>query len=86
MPLAFAFDESLMFEQETSNIPMRQAIEHRVFQMETIPNEALQAQVVQQTSAAADGLWLYARLMLDEVQKLPSTILIKRHYQRSRMG
>lgn len=82
MPLAFPFGERLMFEQETSHIPIRQYIEHRVFQMETIPNKALKANVVQQISVAADGLWLYARLMLDEVQKLPSTILIERHLSK----
>ena len=71
-----------MFEQETSNIPICQYTQHRVFQMETILNKALKANVVQQISAAADGLWLYARLMLDEVQKLPSTILIERHLSK----
>ena len=86
MPLAFPFGESLMFEQETSNIPIRQYIQHRVFHMETIPNKALKAKVVQEISAAADGLWLYARLMLDEVQKLPSTILIERHLSKIPRG
>ena len=86
MPLTFSFGERLMFEQETCNIPIRQYIEHRVFQMETIPDEALKANVVHQISVAADGLWLYARLMLDEVQKLPSTILIERHLSKIPRG
>ncbi len=82
MSLAFPFGESLMFEQETSSVPIRQYIQNRVFQMATIPSEALKAKVIHQISAAADGLWLYARLMLDEVQRLPSAILIERHLSK----
>ncbi len=86
MPLAFTFGESLMIEEEASNIPIRRYVQHRVFQMATIPNKTLKAKVIQQISAAADGLWLYARLMLDEVQRLPSTILIERHLSKIPQG
>ena len=37
--------------------------------------------VVSQVSDAADGLWLYARLMLDEIESLPSAALIHRNLQ-----
>ena len=86
MPLAFPFGESLTIEQEASNIPIRRYVQHRVFQMATVPNNALKAKVIEQISAAADSLWLYARLMLDEVQRLPSTILIERHLSKIPQG
>ena len=86
MPLAFPFGESLMIEQEASNIPIRRYIQHRVSEMATIPENALKTKVIEQICAAADNLWLYARLMLDEVQKLPSTILIERHLSKIPQG
>lgn len=82
MPLDFPFAESLMIEQEASNIPIRRYVQHRVFEMATIPGKALKTKVIEQICAAADSLWLYARLMLDEVQKLPSTVLIERHLSK----
>ena len=37
--------------------------------MKTLSGLGLRIIVIHQVSDAADGLWLYARLMLDEVQK-----------------
>ena len=86
MPLDFTFGASLMIEQEASNIPIRRYVQHRVSEMATIPDKALKTKVIEQICAATDNLWLYARLMLDEVQKLPSTGLIERHLSKIPQG
>ena len=86
MPLDFPFGESLMIEQEASNIPIHRYVQHRIFEMATIPDKALKTKVIEQICTATDSLWLYVRLMLDEVQKLPSTALIERHLSKIPQG
>ena len=86
MPLGFTFGASLTIEQEASNIPIRRYVQLRVSEMATIPDRALKTKVIEQICAAADSLWLYARLMLDEVQRLPSAVLIERHLSKITQG
>ena len=79
MQLPFSFDENLLFDSDTANQPIRKYVDHRVLQMKSLSDGVLGLIVVRQILRAADGLWLYARLMLDEIEKLPSAALIQRH-------
>ena len=47
--------------------------------MKTLSDGVLGLIIVRQITRAADGLWLYARLMLDEIETLPSAALVQRH-------
>lgn len=79
MHLPFCFDEDLLFDSQTTNQPIQKYVDHRVLQMKTLSDGVLGLIVVRQITRAADGLWLYARLMLDEIERLPSAALIQRH-------
>ena len=76
---SFSFDEDLLFDSNTTNQPIQKYVDHRVLQMKTLADGVLGLIVVRQIIRAADGLWLYARLMLDEIERLPSAALIQRH-------
>lgn len=79
MRLPFSFDKNIELESQSIYQAIHKYIDHRVLQMRTIPDTVLGMMVVRQVSGAADGLWLYARLMLDEIERLPSAALIRRH-------
>ena len=79
MQLPFSFDEDLLFDSKTTNQPIQKYVDHRVLQMKTLSDGVLGLIVTRQITRAADGLWLYARLMLDEIERLPSAALIQRH-------
>ncbi len=86
MQSPFSFDEDLLFDSNSTNQPIQKYIDHRVLQMKTLSEGVLGLIVVRQITRAADGLWLYARLMLDEIEKLPSTTLIQRHLRNIPQG
>ena len=79
MQLPFSFDEDLLFESKSTSQPIERYVDHRVLRMKTLSDGVLGLIVIRQITRAADGLWLYARLMLDEIESLPSATLIKRH-------
>ena len=86
MHLPFSFDEDLVFDSQTTNLPIQKYVDHRVLQMKTLSDGVLGLIVIRQISRAADGLWLYARLMLDEIERLPSAALIQRHLRNIPRG
>lgn len=51
----------------------------RVQKMAHIAETDLARQGVKQISESSNGLWLYARLVLDEVERAPSAELVKKH-------
>ena len=79
MQLPLSFDEDLSFDSNTTKVPIQKYIEHRVLQMKTFSDGVLGLLVVRQKTRVADGLWLCALLMLDEVGKLPNGALIQHH-------
>lgn len=58
--------------------PIATYIKQRVSECQHINSTALGQQVFTEICAAADGSWLYARLMLDEIERLPSAALVTR--------
>ena len=84
--LPSSFDEELSFDSNTTNQPIQKYVDHRVLQMKTLADGVLGLIVVRQIIHAADGLWLYARLMLDEIERLPSAALIQRHLRNIPRG
>ena len=53
-------------------------IQQRVHQMDTVANTNIETKIVRQISQASDGLWLYARLMIDDVERAPSKEIIEK--------
>ena len=49
----------------------------RVSNMRVLSSKRLQRSVADEVCSAAQGLWLYARLMLDEIQHLPNIAMIQ---------
>ena len=77
--LPFSFDKTITLDAHSADKQVRKYIDHRVSRIETISGSDLGKMVVREISSAADGLWLYARLMLDDIQRFPSKALIQRH-------
>lgn len=86
MPISYPFDEDMLFESQSTSGPIHKYIDHRVLEMKTLSDGVLGLIVTRQVSRAADGLWLYARLMLDEIENLPSAALIRRHLRSVPQG
>ena len=84
MPLSF--DECISSDSNTTKQPIQKYINHRVLHMKTLSDGVLGLIVVSQVIRAADGLWLYVRLMLDEIEKSPSAALIQRHLRNVPLG
>ncbi|CZR55933.1 uncharacterized protein PAC_05821 [Phialocephala subalpina] len=53
-------------------------VKDRVGLCKNIAGTELGSQVPEGVAAAADGLWMYARLIMDEIQRLPSRAAIER--------
>ena len=67
--LPLSFDEYILFNSNTTKQPIQKYIDHQVLQMKTPSDNVLGLIVVRQVDRAVDGLWLYALLMLDEIEK-----------------
>jgi len=76
-----SFDEEVTLGSMSTQKPIRQYVSHRVLRMKTLHDDGLDQVVVRHVSREADGLWLYARLMLDEIESLLSAALVRRHLQ-----
>lgn len=84
--VSYKFDDDLVLAQKYTIRPIRKYVEHRALQMKTLSDLGLRTIVISQVSDAADGLWLYARLMPDEVQRMPSAASVQRHLQKVPRG
>ena len=84
--LPLSFDEYISSDPNTTKQLIQKYVDHRVPQMKTLSDGVLGLTVVRQVSRAADGLWPYARLMLDGIEKLPSAELIQRHLRSITLG
>ncbi|KAL4786488.1 hypothetical protein BJX76DRAFT_355037 [Aspergillus varians] len=61
--------------------PVVAYVKKRVGQCQNIRATPLGQQVLNSVSAATDGSWLYAKLILDEIERLPSPASVARHLQ-----
>lgn len=71
------FDQLLRLTPSNMQDHIRVYIERRIQRMTCIANTELGAQVATRISNQADGLWLYARLLLDEIERAPSRKVIE---------
>ena len=53
-------------------------IQRRVRKIETVANTDIETIIVTQISQRSDGLWLYARLMIDEIERAPSKAIVEK--------
>ena len=56
---------------------IQEYLKNRAKRIAPIANTNLEHQIVEEISRSADGLWLYARLMVDDVQRAPSKDIVK---------
>jgi nucleoside phosphorylase len=61
--------------------PVKAYVQERIYRCKHIGHSALGRIVLREVSAAADGSWLYARLMMDEIQRLPSAASVQRQLE-----
>ncbi|KAL4963149.1 uncharacterized protein BDV14DRAFT_202189 [Aspergillus stella-maris] len=66
--------------------PVRSYIQERVTQLRHIRDTPLGEQVLKEVTAATDGSWLYARLILDEIGRSPSPASVARQLQNIPTG
>lgn len=59
--------------------PMVAYVKQRVAQFQHIRATPLGEQLFKEFSAATEGSWLYAKLLLDEIERLPSPASVARH-------
>ena len=81
MQTSLTFDVNVELEPRRTDQLIQNNIEHRATHTKTLSGNELGAMAVHQVSDAVGGLWLYARLVLDEIEKLPSAVLIQWHLQ-----
>ena len=86
MRLPLSFDEYISFDSSTTKQPIQKGIDHWVLKMKTLSAGVLGLIVVRPVIRAADSLWLYAQLMLDEIEELPSAALNQRHLRNILLG
>lgn len=68
----------LTMKPEFTSKCVHKYVKQRAQRIAPIANTDLENQVVRQVSESSDGLWLYARLMMDEVERAPSEERVKR--------
>lgn len=61
--------------------PVKAYVQERVYRCKHISGGPLGRIVLQKVAAAADGSWLYARLIMDEIQRLPSAASVQRQLE-----
>ncbi|CEO59836.1 hypothetical protein PMG11_04490 [Penicillium brasilianum] len=72
-----SMDPLIVTMESNQNGDIRAYAEARVQKMVHIADTDLGLQVVSRTAEQADGLWLYARLLLDEIARAPSREVVE---------
>lgn len=70
-------DQLIITMDSNQDVQIRAYAETRVQKMVHIANTDLGLRVVNRTMEEADGLWLYARLLLDEIERAPSRQVVE---------
>lgn len=70
-------DQLIVTMESNQDVQIRAYAETRVQKMVHIANTDLGLRVVNRTTEEADGLWLYARLLLDEIERAPSRQVVE---------
>ncbi|KAM3072408.1 hypothetical protein ACMFMG_009211 [Clarireedia jacksonii] len=73
--------EEIVISANDVRDPIWNYVRARVDACSTISGTPLGHEVYNVVGSAADGLWLYARLMMDEIERLPSAAAIRRQLQ-----
>ncbi|KAL3473277.1 hypothetical protein BJX99DRAFT_233947 [Aspergillus californicus] len=66
--------------------PVVAYVKQRVAHLQHIRDTPLGEQVFKNVSAATDGSWLYAKLILDEIERLPTPASVARHLKNIPAG
>lgn len=76
---AFCCSEAtLIIRTQVVNKSIEGYVKARVAKMKVLAGTKLGDSVMLSVSAASEGLWLYACLILDEIQQMPNTAIIRR--------
>ncbi|KAJ5379867.1 uncharacterized protein N7496_002295 [Penicillium cataractarum] len=70
-------DPLIVTMESNQNVEIRAYAEGRIRKMVHLATTDLGLRVVSKTTEQADGLWLYARLVLDEIERAPSREVVE---------
>lgn len=71
-------DTELVLQPQVLHGPVERYVESRASKVKLLAGTDLGLTVTPAVSLASDGLWLYARLICDEIQHLPNAAMIQR--------
>jgi hypothetical protein len=87
MALSFEANHNIRIDNvQGTDAFIKTYISRRVNANNNLKGSNLGDRVISEVSRAADGLWLYARLMMDEIERLASGTLVERQLQRIPRG
>ncbi|KAL3460012.1 hypothetical protein BJX64DRAFT_193425 [Aspergillus heterothallicus] len=78
--------QELTVHPSTIQEPVVAYVKQRVAHLRHIRDTPLGLQVFQNVSTATDGSWLYAKLILDEIERLPTPASVARHVKNIPTG
>lgn len=78
---AFASYPSLQVASKMTRSPIERYLTKRLSEWDTFVDPSLKRAISERVNYRADGLWLYAKLMVDAVTELPSTRAIERQLE-----
>ncbi len=75
---SWSASHELIMRPTSASQYIHEYIQRRVHKIDTVADTNIETKIVRQISQASDGLWLYARLMIDEVERAPSQEIVEK--------
>jgi len=83
---AFTLYPNLQITPQMTGTPIQRYLSQRLSEWHALPDRRLKNAIFEAIDRSAKGLWLYAKLMIDDVTKLPSVRAIERQLQQLPTG
>lgn len=83
---SFASYPNLQITSEMTQIPIERYLTKRLSEWHTLLDQSLKRAIFERVNCSAEGLWLYAKLMIDALTELPSIRAIERQLQQLPKG
>ena len=78
LPESWSASHELIMRPVFASQHIHEYIRCRVHKIDTVANTDIETNIVTQISQRSDGLWLYARLMIDKVERAPSKAIVEK--------
>jgi hypothetical protein len=83
---SFASYPNLQITPKMTETPIQRYLTKRLSEWHTLHDQSLKRAIFEGANCSAEGLWLYAKLMIDAVTELPSIRAIERQLQQLPAG